>query len=121
MKILAAQGELRIYAIDALPQNIGSRRPDRNTQGSFILAHSEKGHHHVLVGDVDVIEHVETQQLGSQNLAMRTLYAIVREPSMLRQTAADAHVDVKLDPGLYAIRADVEFDPFADQIREVRD
>ena len=121
MKILAAQGELRIYAIESLPEGIGNRRPERNAQGAFILAHSEKGHHHVLGGDVDVIEHVETQNLGAQSLAMRTLYAIVREPTRVRQTAANAHVDVPLDPGVYAIRADVEFDPFADQIREVRD
>lgn len=121
MKILAAQGELRIYAIDALPANIGENRPRRCADGAFILAHSEKGHHHVLGGDVDVIEHVENQTIGGQSLAMRTLYAIVREPTALRQTAANAHVDVALDPGIYAIRADVEFDPFADQIREVRD
>lgn len=121
MKIIAAQGELRIYAIDSLPDNIGSRQPKRNAQGAFILAHSEKGHHHVLGGDVDVIEHTEVQKMGSQSLAMRTLYAIVREPTALHQTAADAHVDVMLDPGLYVIRADVEFDPFADEIREVQD
>jgi uncharacterized membrane-anchored protein len=121
MKILAAQGELRIFQIDALPANIGSHRPRKNSEGAFILAHSEKGHHHVLGGDVDVIEHTEVQNIGNQNLAMRTLYAIVKEPTSLRQTAANAHVDVMLEPGLYAIRADVEFDPFADQIREVQD
>jgi hypothetical protein len=121
MKIIAAQGELRIYAIDTLPDDIGTQRPRRNAAGAFILAHSEKGHHHVLGGDVDVIERVETQTIGGQSLAMRTLYAIVREPTALHQTAANAHVDVMLDPGFYAIRADVEFDPFADQIREVQD
>lgn len=121
MKILAAQGELRIYSIEAIPANIGTQRPKRNTEGAFILAHSEKGHHHVLGGEVDVIEHVEVQTLSNQSLAMRTLYAIVREPTVLRQTAANAHVDIELDAGIYAIRADVEFDPFADQIREVRD
>lgn len=121
MKIIAAQGELRIYAIDSLPENIGSRQPKQNDRGAFILAHSEKGHHHVLGGDVDVIEHVEVQKVGSRNLAMRTLYAIVREPTALHQTATNGHVDVMLEPGLYAIRADVEFDPFADEIREVQD
>lgn len=121
MKIIAAQGELRIYAIDRLPENVGTKRPKRDAQGAFILAHSEKGHHHVLGGNVDVIEHTEVQNMGSQSLAMRTLYAIVREPTKVRQTATNAHVDVDLDPGIYAIRADVEFDPFADQIREVRD
>lgn len=121
MKILAAQGELRIFQIDALPFNIGNHRPKRNGEGAFILAHSEKGHHHVLGGNVDVIEHVETQSVGNQSLAMRTLYAIVKEPTALRQTAANAHVDVMLEPGLYAIRADVEYDPFAAEIREVQD
>lgn len=121
MKILAAQGELRVYAIQALPDGIGTTRPRRNANGAFILAHSEKGHHHVLGGNVDVIEHTEVQTIGQQSLAMRTLYAIVHEPTSLRQTAANAHVDIALDPGIYAIRADVEFDPFADQIREVQD
>jgi hypothetical protein len=120
MNIIGAQGELRIYAIDSLPDNIGNHRPERNEHG-FILAHSEKGHHHVLGGDVDVIEHVETQTVGGQSLAMRTLYAIVREPTALHQTATDNHADVMLDPGFYAIRADVEYDPFAEQIHEVRD
>jgi len=120
MKIVGAQGELRIYAIDSLPNNIGTRRPERCEHG-FILAHSEKGHHHVLGGNVDVIEHVETQKLGSQSMALRTLYAIVHEPTALHQTATNNHADVMLDPGFYAIRADVEYDPFAEQIREVRD
>jgi uncharacterized membrane-anchored protein len=121
MKILAAQGELRIFQLDSLPSNIGNKRPKRNKDGAFILAHSEKGHHHVLGGNVDVIEHTEVQKIGTQSLALRTLYAIVNEPTSLRQTAADAHVDVMLDPGFYAIRADVEYDPFQQQINEVRD
>lgn len=121
MKIIAAQGELRIYKIEALPENLGTVRPKRDATGAFILAHSEKGHHHVLGGNVDVIERVEVQSFGSQSLAMRTLYAIVKEPAALHQTATDGHLDVTLDPGFYEIRADVEFDPFADEIREVRD
>jgi hypothetical protein len=121
MRNVGAQGELRIYAIDALPENIGNDRPKQNEQGAYILAHSEKGHHHVIGGDVDVIEHTEFQTIGGQNLAMRTLYAIVREPTALHQTATQAHADIMLEPGFYAIRADVEFDPFAEQIREVQD
>lgn len=52
---------------------------------------------------------------------MRTLYAIVKSPTKIHQTATDGHVDIALDEGLYAIRADVEYDPFASQIREVQD
>jgi hypothetical protein len=119
---IGAQGELRIYKIDALPADMsGAVAPKRNAQGAFILAHSEKGHHHVIGGDVDVLEHVEKQTIDGQSLAMRTLYAIVREPTALHQTATHNHADVMLDPGIYAIRCDVEYDPFAEQIREVQD
>lgn len=113
MKIIGAQGELRVYRIEALPEGIGETRPAKNQAGAFILAHSEKGHHHVIGGDVDVIEQVSG--------GMRTLYAIVREPSSLHQTAANPHGDIALAPGLYEIRCDVEYDPFLDQIREVQD
>lgn len=121
MQIIGAQGELRIYAIDKLPEGIGLFRPAKDENGAFILAHSEKGHHHILGGDVDVIEHTFTQNINGQSLAMRTLYAIVNEPTALHQTAADNHEDIMLDAGIYEIRADVEFDPFSAQIRQVQD
>lgn len=124
MKILShigAQGELRIYKIDALPQSVGAQSPQRTASGDYIISHSEKGHHHVIGGDVDVIEHEETVQFGSQSVALRTLYAIVREPTALHQTATNNHDDIALDPGYYMIRADVEFDPFDEQLRQVRD
>jgi len=125
MRLVGAQGELRVYQIAALPENIGTARPRQDRNGAYILAHSEKGHHHVMGGqfggDCDVIEHVETQQIGGQSLVMRTLYAIVNSPTALHQTATEGHADLMLDAGVYAIRADVEFDPFADQIREVQD
>jgi uncharacterized membrane-anchored protein len=120
MQIIGAQGELRIYRIDALPEGVGDRRPKRGPNG-FILAHSERGHHHVIDGSVDVIEHEDKIRVGNTSLAMRTLYAIVREPTRIRQTATNCHADILLDEGIYAIRADVEYDPFAEQIREVRD
>lgn len=121
MQHIGAQGELRIYKIDMLPQGVGTKAAEQTATGDYILSHSEKGHHHVLGGDVDVIEHEETTQFGTQSVAMRTLYAIVREPTALRQLSPDKHEDIMLDPGNYMIRADVEFDPFADEIRQVRD
>ena len=121
MNIIGAQGELRIYKIDQLPDTIGNNRPPRNDKGAFILAHSEKGHHHVLGGDVDVIEKIVTADINGQSLAMRTLYAIVNAPTALHQTATNNHEDIMLDPGIYQIRADIEYNPFEDELREVRD
>jgi hypothetical protein len=121
MKIIAAQGELRIYKINAIPEGIGTSRPEKTASGQFILAHSEKGHHHVLGGAVDVLEHVETKQVNGQSIAMRTLYAIVEAPTKIIQTSLDRHADIALDEGYYAIKTDVEFNPFAQQIQQIKD
>jgi len=121
MNIIGAQGELRIYKVAYLPEGIGNNRPNKNGDGAFILAHSEKGHHHVIGGDVDVIEHVQTKKINGNTLAMRTLYAIVNEPTRIHQTAATPHEDIFLDQGVYAIKTDMEYNPFADEIREVQD
>jgi len=121
MNIIGAQGELRVYKIDSLPENIGTKAPKKNEMGEFILAHSEKGHHHVIGGNVDVIEHTENVTVGNTSMAMRTLYAIVREPTSLHQTAATPHDDIILNEGIYAIKTDMEYNPFADEIREVQD
>lgn len=121
MKIIGAQGELRIYKVDSLPENIGDIRPEQNDDGAFILSHSEKGHHHVIGGDVDVIEHTENVKIGNTSLGMRTLYAIVNEPTAVHQTAGNPHPDIMLDEGLYVIRTDLEYNPFADEISEVKD
>lgn len=42
---IAAQGDLMIHRIDALPAGVV---PFEKENGEYILAHSETGHHHVL-------------------------------------------------------------------------
>jgi hypothetical protein len=121
MQNIGAQGELRIYKINELPSDIGVNRPKKDKHGRFILAHSEKGHHHVLGGDVDVIEHVKSVQFGKQSYSMRILYAIVNSPTAIIQTAPDCHQEIQLDEGLFFIRADNEYNPWADELREVKD
>lgn len=114
-QIIGAQGEVRIYRIDTLPDGLVGKSPERDASGAFIISHSEKGHHHVIGGDVDVIEVPATSN------AMRTLYAIVREPTKLRQTAPDAHGEIALEPGIYRLAPDREYDPFMEQARRVAD
>lgn len=114
---IGAQGELRVYKIDSLPEGIDFKKPDVDAMGNHILSHSEKGHNHVIDGNTAVLEH--TAQVG--DMAMRTFYAIVKNPTSLHQTATHNHSDIALDEGIYAICVDVEYDPFADMIAEVRD
>lgn len=112
--IIGAQGEVRIYRIESLPDDLTGQAPERTPDGAFIISHSERGHHHVLGGDVDVIDTRDSH-------GFQVLYAIVREPTKLRQTAADAHGEIALEPGFYRLRPDVEFNPFAEQMQRVQD
>lgn len=112
---IANQGEIRIDRIEALPDFATKAFTEKNAKG-YIISHSEQGHHHILGGDVDVMERVENVPAGA-----RILYAIVKEPTTLFQDAAVPHDPVNVDPGIYEFRIKREFDPFAEQVRRVAD
>lgn len=116
MQIIGAQGECRVYKIDAIPDGIATAEPERDSSGAYIISHSEKGHHHVIGGDVDVIEQTEDVPAG-----MRVFYAIVRAPTSLKQTAAHAHGEIAMPPGIYKITRDREYNPFLEEARAVKD
>ncbi len=114
-EVIAQQGEAKIFRIDALPKDMETRPPQRDTNGAAIISHSENGHHHV-IADAKVIERTDNVPTG-----MAILYAIVKNATALRQNAASPHGEIALDPGLYEIRVSREYDPFAEQIRRVQD
>lgn len=108
------QGEIRIDKMQGLPDVEMKPFEERNNKG-FIISHSESGHHHILGGDVDVMEQVRVPQ------GARILYAIVKEPTTLFQDAAVPHEPIHLSPGTYRLGIKREHDPFADQARRVAD
>lgn len=113
--VVAQQGEVKVFRIDALPKGIETRPPARTADGAAIISHSESGHHHVIAG-AEVMERTDNVPAG-----MAVLYAIVKNPTALRQDAPTPHKHIPLDPGLYELRVSREFDPFAEQIRRVTD
>jgi hypothetical protein len=113
--VVAQQGEAKVFRIDALPEGISTRQPERDASGAAIISHSETGHHHVIAG-ADVLERVDNVPAG-----MAILYAIVKNPTALKQNAPTPHKEIPLDPGLYEIRVSREYDPFAEQARRVAD
>lgn len=115
-KIIGAQGEVRIFKIDAIPAQIQTKPVEKDSAGRHIISHSEKGHHHVLPGEVDVMERTNDVPLG-----MRIIYAIVENPASLSQTAATAHGEIDLDPGRYEFLIAREFNPFTEEARRVAD
>lgn len=114
--MIAAQGEVRVYKIDAIPEGIVTRDPERNHNGAAIISHSEQGHHHVVAG-AEVIERINDLPEG-----MKIFYAIVDNPTALEQDAPHPHGLVPLDAGsIYEFRTAREFNPFLEEIRRVTD
>lgn len=113
-QVIGQQGECRIVKLDAMPEGIETKRPERAVNG-YIISHSESGHHHVLT-DGDVMERTDNVPAG-----MQVFYAILDNPAELIQDAANPHGGFKLDPGIYRFDVSREFDPFAELIRRVAD
>jgi len=113
--IVAQQGEAKVYRIDALPKGITTKPPQFTASGAAIVSHSENGNHHVIAG-ADVMERTDNVPAG-----MAILYAIVKDPTALRQDAPTPHKEIPLDPGIYEIRVAREYNPFTEQARRVAD
>ena len=114
--IVAAQGEVRVYKIDALPTHMQTRKPELNKHGAAIISHSEQGHHHV-IGGAEVMERTDSIPAG-----MAIFYAIVKKATTLSQDAATPHKSIPLEAdSIYELRVAREYDPFAEQVRRVAD
>lgn len=116
MKKIAQQGEVVIYEIDGLPDDLETKIVDKNGNGDWIISHSESGHHHVVGGGADVMERTNNVPAG-----MRILYGIMNNPNKLSQTVSGAHDPVDLTGKFYEFRISREYDPFAEQARIVAD
>ncbi len=112
-EIIGSQGEVTIIKIDSLPDDLVQATVERNAKG-WIISHSEKGHHHILTGG-EVMERTKVPA------GMKILYATLDAPADFIQDAPTPHEKYSLPAGLYEFRIAREFDPFADQARQVRD
>lgn len=112
-----AQGEIYARYIETLPDGLVPF-DEKNERGEWIISHSEQGNHHVIdAPGVTVMERTTDVPAG-----MRILYAIVDQPSKLRQDAGgNPHEAHDLPPGIYEMRIAREYDPFMQQARRVAD
>ena len=94
-----AQGDLNIFAVDAIPTGLAEAKP---TNGQHVLAHSETGHHHVIDGNT--VRVYEVDEFES--------YLDVQEPSnVVHMRSFDTHETVELPPGQYRITRQREYTP----------
>jgi hypothetical protein len=113
-RVIGQQGEIRIVKIDALPEGMETKRPEKLSKG-YVISHSENGNHHLLTGG-DVMERTDKVPAG-----MQVFFAILDEPQKLIQDAATPHTGYNLDPGIYRFDVSREFNPFTEQARRVAD
>lgn len=114
-QIIGAQGEITIIKIDAAPDGFADMTPAKRVRLGSIVSHSESGNHHVLT-EGTVMERTKDVPQG-----MRVLYAILEKPGQLVQDAAVPHGHFDLAAGFYEFKIAREFDPFAEQARQVAD
>jgi len=120
MKYIGAQGEVNAYLLEAhdpQPDFSVMRAVESNRDGLPIIGHSESGHHHVLERPARAYEQMQGVPGG-----MKVLYAILKDPSGLRQDAASPHEPMPInETGIVMFRISREYDPFAEQARQVAD
>lgn len=114
-EIIGAQGEITIFRIVEGEPTGTVNMTEKDKSGQPIISHSESGHHHVLNRNVTVLEKTDAPE------GMRILYALLDEPTQLKQDAGDAHETHNLESGLYEFRIAREHDPFTQQARMVAD
>lgn len=111
---IAAQGEITIRRIDAMPSGCMQMKPE---SGKFIVGHSETGHHHVIDAHGASVSVLDRPPEG-----MKILYAILENPTSLDHLRGhDTHESIMLDPGIYEFRIAREFDHYAELARQSAD
>lgn len=119
-KITAAQGEITVRRLGDVPRVRNTPfgyTPMKADSGSYIVGHSETGHHHVIAAEGASVAVLDRPPEG-----MRVLRAILENPTALTHLRDyDTHEPIRLEPGLYEFRIGREYDPYAEIARRQAD
>jgi hypothetical protein len=99
--LVAAQGDIYLRKIDALPPNVTKIDP---AAGKHVVAHSETGHNHVI--DVDGVTMYRLPD------SIYDCFLVVDKPQSLTHLRPfDTHEPIMLDSGIYHVRRQREYVP----------
>jgi len=109
LKILAVRhGEVLLLPVDKMPR--GGKK-----HTSFIVGHSETGHHHVLESKTEF-------RVTTDTVDKAMLYIQLFEPAnLIHQKTVNRHKDLTIPAGIYKVVHKREYDPFEKVMREVWD
>ena len=101
-----AQGDLYLRKVEAMPAGI---KPVEPKDGTYILAHSETGHNHVIAATPNVRHYATDNPLVSYLEVIEATDAAEAVITHLRSW--DTHAPINLSPGMYEIRNAREYTP----------
>ena len=103
-KTMAAQGDLLLTRIDALPDGLEKNSP---TDGKHIVAHSETGHHHV----IDAVRGKSTVKMYRLPEEIYEAFIVVEgdAATLEHERSFDTHEPIKIEPGVYRISRQREY------------
>lgn len=84
---------------------------EAETKTNYIASHSETGHHHVIEGDVSVLER-EGQD---------TVVQLFSDSDIVHKKSHDKHDTLPVAEGIYKLLRKKEYDPFQSVMRTVWD
>ena len=94
-----AQGDILITRIEKLPKGL---REFSSENGEFIVAHSETGHHHVILDDGLKVYEAANDEF--------VLFLVVDNPVMLEHKRSfDTHAPIEIGEGIYRINRQREY------------
>ncbi len=92
----SAQGDLNIFVCDDIPTGL---KAAEKVEGSYILAHSETGHNHVISGAVVMYDENE----------FISFLEVKESSNVVHLRNFDTHKTIKLPPGKYRITRQREY------------
>lgn len=102
-------GENAIIPVDKMPEGLTEKHK------SFIVGHSETGHHHVL----EAINKTEEFDIIVKDGEI--YFTNKYEAKVTHKKTHDIHETVTVSPGIYKVNRKTEYDPFQKALRAVWD
>lgn len=100
-------GEIVLLPVSKIPAGKTTKHK------SFIVAHSESGHHHVLESEIEFeVTETEKQQL---------YFRLFKPAKLVHKKAVDFHPTLPVTARMYKSYSKTEFDLWEDIIRDVKD
>lgn len=105
-KNMAAQGDLMIRRIDALPTDV---TPMKAENGQYVVAHSETGHNHVITQRPNVKMFLTDDPMVSYLEVVEA--TDVTETLLEHLREFDTHESIAIPAGIFEIRRQREYTP----------